>query len=176
MSQIIKISALTALLGLSGCSVMEPVPMEDMASVQSVPYTQTLSVKGDAAYLAQSKHELANFIQSLDIQTLKQAVTMTLYSGEGVLLQGYARQQLLAAGVPSSLILSQDQSMMYDPSRDADFALKVVKHKTVIKECEASRIGNFYSAGNGCFVEAARTHSLVDSQAMTPINENKMTN
>ncbi|SBS25907.1 hypothetical protein MAQ5080_00403 [Marinomonas aquimarina] len=176
MSQIIKISALTALLGLSGCSVMEPVPMEERFSVQSVPYTQTLAVKGGKAHLAQSKHELAHFIQALEPQTLEKAVTMTLYSGEGVLLQGFARQQLLAAGVPTSRILSQDLSMQYDPSREADFALKVVKHKTVTKECEAHRLDNFYRAGNGCFVEAARNHSLVDPQAVTPINQNKMTN
>lgn len=176
MSQIIKISALTALLGLSGCSVMEPVPMAEQSSVQSKPYTQTLSLKGGQGYLAQSKNELASFIQALEPQAFQKAITMTLYSGEGILLQGYARQQLLAAGASPTRILMQDLSMQYDPSRDFDFALKVVKHKTVTKECEPSRIGSFYQTGNGCFVESALIHSLVDPQAMTPINQNTLNN
>lgn len=173
MSQIIKISALTALLGLSGCSVMESVEMDERLSVYSEPYTQTLSFKGDKEHLAHSKSELDNFIKALAPESLKKAVTMTLYSGKGILLQGYARQQLLAADVPSSLILNQDLSMNYDPSREVDFALKVVKYKTVTKDCKPSRIGDFYQSGNGCFVESARIRSLVNSEAITSTNQKK---
>lgn len=174
MSPIIKISALTALLGLSGCSVMEPLPMEEHSSVQLLPYTQTLSLKGGKEHLAHSKNQLDSFIQALEPESFKGAVTMTLYSGKGVLLQGYARQQLLAAGLPSSRILSQDLSMKYDPASHADFSLKVMKYKAVMKECEPSRIGNFYKTGNGCFVEAARNHSLVNPQDMNSTNQKTM--
>lgn len=171
MSQIIQISALTALLGLTGCSVMEPISLAEQQSDQLTPYTETLTLKGGEKHLANSKIELAKFIERLTPQSMSQVVTMNLYSGEGVRLQGYARQHLLAAGVPPSNIRSQDLSMHYNPSRGYDFSLKAVKYNVVLTECKATRVEDFYKAGNGCFVEAAYTQSLVKPQS---ISNNKL--
>lgn len=174
MSQMIKISALSALLGLTGCSVMEPVSMEAQSSLQLMPYSQTLALNGDSKHLAHSKNELAKFIDELTPQTLKHPVTLSLYSGEGVMLQGFARQYLLEAGVPASKIQSQDLSMHYDPSRDYDFTLKVVKYKVAMSECQPTRVEKFYRTGNGCFIEAARMSSLVNAQTKQAFSSDQL--
>lgn len=167
MNIIFKLPVLVAIIAmLGGCAVMEPVMEENASSRRLMPISQSIYLKGGSNYILQSKNELAHFIDGLEPNTLSEAVSLRLYSGEGVLLQGYARQQLLAAGVPQSNIKLQDLTMNYDPVRNYDFELKVVKYEMAEIKCSAATVGMYYDSITGCFVESARMRSLVNGKAV----------
>lgn len=155
-----------AMISLTGCSMMDPVPTSEANYAQVLPVTQAISLNGDDAHLSRSKAEVLKFIDELNGSIQNQTVTLTVLTSQGAALAALAKQHLIFIGVPEGYIQTIDLSTQYDPLQRFDFSLATTEYHVQAADCQAAKVGHYYDRENGCYIDSARLRSLVNPEAM----------
>ena len=155
-----------AIVSIAGCSTMDAPQAGRTPYAHIAPITETLSLNADSAHLAHSKQVLAQFMDEKDAKIHNQEVVFKVFSQEGKALESYAKQYLNSAVVANDKIQWVNLSNQFNPLQRFDFSISVTEYQVQAPKCHDSKVGSYYEAGNGCFIESALIQSMVNPEAM----------